>query len=190
MLQPQNLNLETELTEPVEAEDLSVRARLVKRLSDVICIPSSQITPQERNMAGDVLVDLLQEAEIEIRELVAKRLTMLNEAPRNILVMLGKDDIQVARHVLENAKSLTDSDLMGVAQTTFSEHHELIAQRKYISNGLVAVLVQFMDPKVVKILLKNKGADFPEVAIQRIICLLYTSPSPRDQRGSRMPSSA
>ena len=26
--------------------------------------------------------------------------------------------------------------------------------------------------------------------IQRRICLLYTSPSPRDQRGSRMPSSA
>ena len=25
---------------------------------------------------------------------------------------------------------------------------------------------------------------------QRIACLLYTSPSPRDQRGSRMPSSA
>ena len=28
------------------------------------------------------------------------------------------------------------------------------------------------------------------VAILFIICLLYTSPSPRDQRGSRMPSSA
>ena len=26
--------------------------------------------------------------------------------------------------------------------------------------------------------------------VQNIICLLYTSPSPRDQRGSRMPSSA
>ena len=25
---------------------------------------------------------------------------------------------------------------------------------------------------------------------QSMICLLYTSPSPRDQRGSRMPSSA
>ena len=25
---------------------------------------------------------------------------------------------------------------------------------------------------------------------QRVACLLYTSPSPRDQRGSRMPSSA
>ena len=29
-----------------------------------------------------------------------------------------------------------------------------------------------------------------KVADQYAICLLYTSPSPRDQRGSRMPSSA
>ena len=28
------------------------------------------------------------------------------------------------------------------------------------------------------------------VNLQAVICLLYTSPSPRDQRGSRMPSSA
>ena len=28
------------------------------------------------------------------------------------------------------------------------------------------------------------------VYVQFIVCLLYTSPSPRDQRGSRMPSSA
>ena len=26
--------------------------------------------------------------------------------------------------------------------------------------------------------------------LQKLVCLLYTSPSPRDQRGSRMPSSA
>ena len=30
----------------------------------------------------------------------------------------------------------------------------------------------------------------PQAAMQDITCLLYTSPSPRDQRGSRMPSSA
>ena len=28
------------------------------------------------------------------------------------------------------------------------------------------------------------------IAVQVTTCLLYTSPSPRDQRGSRMPSSA
>ena len=44
----------------------------------------------------------------------------------------------------------------------------------------------------------GQGADFanvfnePATAVttEAEICLLYTSPSPRDQRGSRMPSSA
>ena len=31
---------------------------------------------------------------------------------------------------------------------------------------------------------------FPVSVAQHSVCLLYTSPSPRDQRGSRMPSSA
>ena len=36
---------------------------------------------------------------------------------------------------------------------------------------------------------KNHGADYRE-ATQVDICLLYTSPSPRDRQKSRMPSSA
>ena len=36
----------------------------------------------------------------------------------------------------------------------------------------------------------NFTADSDAVITKGIICLLYTSPSPRDQRGSRMPSSA
>ena len=35
-----------------------------------------------------------------------------------------------------------------------------------------------------------KEAGYKTVFKQSNICLLYTSPSPRDQRGSRMPSSA
>ena len=31
---------------------------------------------------------------------------------------------------------------------------------------------------------------FHPINVAKIVCLLYTSPSPRDQRGSRMPSSA
>ena len=38
---------------------------------------------------------------------------------------------------------------------------------------------------------KQKGIDIPDMfSKEDITCLLYTSPSPRDQRGSRMPSSA
>ena len=38
----------------------------------------------------------------------------------------------------------------------------------------------------------HEGCDYqtPKYSGPECICLLYTSPSPRDQRGSRMPSSA
>ena len=55
--------------------------------------------------------------------------------------------------------------------------------------GLVFLLVTFL---VITLALKNN--DLVEInyyfGIQHQVCLLYTSPSPRDQRGSRMPSSA
>ncbi|MEM9599812.1 MAG: DUF2336 domain-containing protein, partial [Pseudomonadota bacterium] len=155
----------------VEAPSHIVRRQLVKRLADAICLPESKLTPQERHMAGDVLVELLRSAETDIREAVAKRLVMLNEAPRTILVILAKDDISVARHVLENSKSLTDSDLIHIARKVRMEHRMMIAQRRHLSDAVVDVLVEFMEEDVVETVLKNKGSNLSETAIQRILVI-------------------
>ena len=147
------------------------RRQLAKRLADVICIPASQLTPQERHMAGDILVELLRSTDIDLREGVAKRLVMLNEAPRTILIILAKDDIRVARHILEECESLTDSDLIQIAQKVSSAHRKMIAQRRKLSDSVVDVCVQFLEEDVVETLLKNKGANFSETALQRILTI-------------------
>ena len=36
----------------------------------------------------------------------------------------------------------------------------------------------------------TESCDWAEMLLRMYFCLLYTSPSPRDQRGGRMPSSA
>jgi len=149
----------------------AVRRQLAKRLSDVICIPASQLTPQERHMAGDVLVELLRDADVELRESVAKRLVMLNEAPRTILVILAKDKIEVAKHVLENSKSLTDSDLIQISKKVSSEHRKVIAMRRKVSDAVVDVIAEFLEEEVVETLLKNKGTNFSETALQRILTI-------------------
>lgn len=151
------------------SEEPAVRRQLAKRLSDVICIPASQLSPQERHMAGDILVELLRDADIELRESVAKRLVMLNEAPRTILVILAKDKIEVAKHVLENSKSLTDSDLIQIARKVSGAHRKVIAQRRKVSDAVSDVLVEFLEEEVVEVLLANKGAQFSETALQRIL---------------------
>ena len=162
-----------ELSQTVEPStappENDVRRQLAKRLSDVICIPASHLTPQERHMAGDVLVELLRDADLSLRESVAKRLVMLNEAPRTILVILAKDDIRVARHVLEESKSLSDSDLIQIARKVSSEHRKVIAKRRDVSDSVVDAIVEFLEEDVVEALLKNKGASFSETALQRIV---------------------
>ena len=168
---PAPLDVAAPETAPLTPEQKSAATRraLVKRLSDVICIPASQLTPQERHMAGDVLVELLREADLETRESVAKRLVMLNEAPRTILVLLAKDDIRVARHVLEESKSLTDSDLIQIIHKVTAAHRLTIARRRYLSDAVVDAVVQYLEEDVVEQLLQNTGAQFSETALQRIL---------------------
>ena len=162
-----------ELSQTVSAStataEQSVRRQLAKRLSDVICIPASHLTPQERHMAGDVLVELLRDADVKLRESVAKRLVMLNEAPRTILVILAKDVIEVARHVLEESNSLSDSDLIQICRKVSGEHRKVIAKRRKVSDSVVDAIVEFLEEDVVETLLKNKGASFSETALQRIL---------------------
>ncbi len=158
------------LTPTVVGDDENAtRRQLAKRLADVICIPASQLTPQERHMAGDVLVELLRSADAGLRQSVAKRLVMLNEAPRTILVILAKDEIQIARYVLEESRSLTDSDLIQIARKVSAGHRAVIAKRRKISDAVVDALVEFLEEDVVEALLKNKEAHFSETAIQRIL---------------------
>lgn len=149
--------------------NLDVRRQLSQRLADAICLPASKLTPQERHMAGDVLVELLRSTDVDIREAVSKRLTMLNEAPRTILIILAKDDINVARHVLENSKSLTDSDMIQIARKVSGAHREVLAQRRNLSDAVVDVLVEFMEENVCETILKNKSSALSETAIQRIL---------------------
>jgi uncharacterized protein (DUF2336 family) len=170
--QKSDLSSEAPLTleqSTIDVDDKAVRRQLAKRLADVICIPASQLTPQERHMAGDVLVELLRDADADIRESVAKRLVMLNEAPRTILVILAKDEIQIARHILEESRSLTDSDMIQIARKVSGAHRKVIAKRRKVSDAVVDALVEFLEEDVVETVLKNKQAQFSETAIQRIL---------------------
>ena len=56
--------------------------------------------------------------------------------------------------------------------------------------GSAGEVVEVKDGYARNYLLPRKLATPWTKGAQRQICLLYTSPSPRDQRGSRMPSSA
>ena len=76
---------------------------------------------------------------------------------------------KLRKHVLENSKSLTDSDLIQIARKVSSAHRAVIAKRRDVSDAVVDAMVEFLDEDVVETLLKNKRAHFSETAMQRIL---------------------
>lgn len=58
---------------------------LLRRLIDVVAMPGSRIPPQDRSMAGDILLDMLLHATDRERILCASRLAVCRDAPRRVL---------------------------------------------------------------------------------------------------------
>ena len=62
--------------------------------------------------------------------------------------------------------------------------------QKYLTGHLEIETMPGVNEKVKVVVFSNKGKQKNENAPDYVVCLLYTSPSPRDLSTSRMPSSA
>ena len=61
-------------------------------------------------------------------------------------------------------------------------------QQNVNSDNLLLALIK--EDNITKNILKKNNVNLKDLESEIISCLLYTSPSPRDRYGSRMPSSA
>ena len=87
-------------------------------------------------------------------------------------------NIAIIAHVDHGKTTLVDGLLQ--QSGTFSDHQ--ILEDRVMDSG------DLEKERGITITSKNTAIHYNDIKIN--ICLLYTSPSPRDQRGSRMPSSA
>lgn len=134
------------------------RARLTRRLADIVCLPSSRVAPQERWMTADVLEELLRAAEPGLRAKVAGRLADQAEAPAVLLRRLALDDFEVAEPILQRSQALTDFDMMEIARKGERRHRLALARREQVSETVAAALCASADHEVLAALMRNQGA--------------------------------
>lgn len=159
--------------EPSREAALASRARgiLLRRLADVVCLPTSRVNVFERAMTADLLVDMLGEAEPAERKKVARRLSAMPEVPASLARFLLRDEIDVAEELLINAVHLSDADLLDCARMTDLEHRRLIALRPGVSEVVCDVLIEFGEVLVLECLLKNSDARFSTGGVEAVVAL-------------------
>ncbi|MFI4933232.1 MAG: DUF2336 domain-containing protein [Caulobacterales bacterium] len=163
---------ETEETPP-EPERPKNRARLalLKRLADVVSLPSSRVNAFERSVTADLLVEILRDADFEERARVAQRLASLTEIPNCLVRLILHDELDIAYPLLAESASLNDADLMDCILNATGAHRRLIAQRRGVSEVIAEALVQGGETLVVEALLRNDQARFSHAAIETVVAM-------------------
>ena len=145
------------------------RSALMRRLLDVVAMPGSRLAPQDRAMAGDILLDMLFECSIEDRALCAERLKDKREAPRRLLRYLAQCEISISKPLLQDNEAFDASDLCHLIDETKLEHHLLIARRKTVAVTVAEKLAEVGEPQVMRELLLNNGAVISESCLDLMI---------------------
>lgn len=147
------------------------RSVLLKRLIDTVALPASRISPQNRALAGDILIDLLFQVGDEERLLCAKRLVATTDAPRRLMRYLAQCRIEVAQCLLEANTSYDASDLIDLVRVTKIEHRLIIAERRMVPVTVSDALIHCGETEVLRRLLLNQGAQISELGMDNLIQL-------------------
>ncbi|ESQ77872.1 DUF2336 domain-containing protein [Asticcacaulis sp. YBE204] len=156
-----------------EAAELVFPARqtLLKRLSDVVCLPETRVNAFERAVTADLLVEMLREAQKGERLKVSRRLSRLNEVPHSLVRLLITDEPEIARCLIEDCDSLADTDLLYCVRNGTPLHHRLLAQRKAIGPVICEAIADTGDLEAVEYLLKNRQSTLSQAAIEAAVAM-------------------
>ena len=126
------------------------RRSLLRRLMDVVALPSSRGNLQDRAIAGDLLLEILLESDVAARELCARRLQEMSQAPKRLLRFLALDAPHVAQIILSENRAFDDADLCHIVEHGGTPHRVSVAQRRDIGPAVASAIAASGDAIAMK----------------------------------------
>ncbi len=141
------------------------RAKLASTISNLL---QMDVSPRESEMVADVLVELLRQAERDIRKALAEHLAVMDHVPLRLVLQLANDEIDIAKPVLKDSKVLGDMDLIYIIKAKSSEYWRVIATRKQMGDRVVDMLADTGDYETALNLVQNSDIRLSEHASLQI----------------------
>lgn len=139
------------------------RADLSEKIATVFDL---DLKTQEAELAADIMLSLLQQAELDLRQALSQRLAASNRIPLRVALSLANDDISVAKSILSHSPVLDEYDLLYIVQSKTPEYWQAIAQRRDLTHGLIGTLAEKRDLSTAKTLLDNDAIDIPDTSLR------------------------
>lgn len=151
------------------------RTRLAKAVSNIF--EESALTEAEQKIASEILMNLIRQAEVDLRVALSERLAVLDTVPHELVVYLANDAISVARPVLMHSPLLTDIDLMYIISAKGEDYWQSIAHRDGVSPMVADKLIDMGDPSTIMNLIDNQRVNLQKSTMKKIARASLTSES-------------
>lgn len=148
----------TRLFELARDRSRSGRHLLADSITDIYFSREQPLSDREREIVDDILVQLVRDAETEVRRKLADRLSHEPSAPPHLILMLAEDRIEVAEPVLTHSRQLTDAQLIDLARRHGIGHRRAIAARQPLAAPVADVLAAADEPDLLVALAENHRA--------------------------------
>ncbi len=142
------------------------RQKLAKAVSQFF--DDRQLNENEQSLASEILLNLIRQAELDLREALAERLSVQTNIPPEVMVYLANDHITVARNVLMHSPLLNDVDLVYVISSKGEEHSRLVAQRDRISPLVADRLIDTGDVQTMLNLVDNQRVHLQKASMKKL----------------------
>ncbi|HMR30922.1 MAG TPA: DUF2336 domain-containing protein [Geminicoccaceae bacterium] len=119
-------------------------------------------------LAEAVLGLLVRDVERGVREVLAETVAQSAALPPAVAVKLARDEIEVARPLLERSPVLDDATLVDIIRTNSMQYALATAARSGLSEAVTSALVDTKDRQVVSRVVGNAGARFSAETLNRV----------------------
>ncbi len=144
------------------------RNQLFAQVGDLM-LGGEAVNDHERSLMIDILSKLIRDVEMQMRQQLAGKLAKSPDAPKELVVMLANDDIEVAKPILLGSELLRDWDLIEVIHHRTREHQMAIAMRERVSEVISTALVEAGHEDVITTLLQNQNAKISQATLEYLV---------------------
>jgi len=146
------------------------RERLMLAIVDLCARSKSALhEPQIQEILGSIFMNLVADAEHEIRLLLAEKLGHADWPPSALINLLAADEIEIARPVIAASPVLKDSDLVRLLVEATVEHQIEVARRPALSAPVIDEILKQADPAVLTALAANDTADISAEGMKALV---------------------
>src|SRR5262245_44586725 len=158
-----------QLTQIAAERSPEKRLELLHKVTDLYFEGFGSHSASEAFLFNDIMEKIVELFSRDMKRQVSASLAVLPDFPTNIVKSFAKDeDIEIARPVLRNALSLTEDDLVHLAERGSQAHLTAIAGRATVPEKVTDVLIDRGDRKVVHAVTANHGARFSLQGMDRL----------------------